>query len=203
MEKDDLEKALTQGLQSASTHSSNGRLSDREEKFIQIYLDTFSKVEAYRKAYSRPRDLTESLLPEIDALLNKPAVERKLKAELAKRLDTRLSTAPHFLLNYIEEILNLDPRDFYEDDGITVKSLDQIPAEKRKFMRIGKPIVNGRTGDAYPTYEIPSFSSGVDKLLDIVKLVTQLAANKSGQADPANVDEIRERRERILNGIKE
>jgi hypothetical protein len=175
-------------------------LSTREAKFIHEYCSSFNKVDAYRKSFYSKEHADEVAL-KADALLNRPEIERKVKNELSKKLDSKLMTAPHFLMNYIDQVINLDPLDFYEADGVTIKPLDQIPVEKRKFIRVGKPTVNARTGQVFPGYELPTFSSAVDKLLDIVRLVTQTAAKNPG--DTGDTEEVRQRRERILNSIGE
>lgn len=174
------------------------KLSDRTSRFIEEYCTTFNKVEAYRKAFSTKEHADEVAI-KADELMNQPQVEKRIRNELSKKLDTKLSTAPHILMDLITELMNMDMTDFYEDDGCTTKALSDIPADKRKFLRIGKPTVNNRTGEVYPSYEIPTFSQALDKLLDVVKLVTTV--NAKNPASDGDLDETRQRRERILNMI--
>lgn len=174
-------------------------ISDREARFIFEYCANFNKVDAYRKAFNTHQHADEVAL-KADDLLNRPEIERRVKNELAKKLDAKLIAAPHFLMNYIQDILSLDIRDFYEDDGLHVKPLDQIPFEKRKYLRIGKVTTNAKTGAAYVTYELPQFSATLTTLLDIVKIVTQVQAKTPGDTNDA--EEARQRRERILNAVE-
>lgn len=174
-------------------------ISDREGTFIAEYCACFNKVQAYRKAYN-DRGHADEIAIKAEILMNRPEIEKRIRNELSKKLDTKTSTAPHILMNAIEELLNLDISDFYEDDGLNIKPLSEIPPEKRKYIRIGKPTVNNRTGDVYPSYEIPTFSQALDKLLDVVKLVTTV--NAKNPASDNDLEETTERRQRILNQIE-
>jgi hypothetical protein len=196
----DVEEALVKKIEMPKRQISRiSDISDREGTFIAEYCACFNKVQAYRKAYN-DKGHADEIAIKAETLMNRPEIEKRIKNELAKKLDSKLSTAPHLLMDLIGELMNMDMTDFYEDDGLTTKPLSEIPAEKRKFLRIGKPTVNNRTGEVYTTYEIPTFSQALDKLLDVVKLVTTVnAKNPAGDGD---LDETRERRERILNQIE-
>lgn len=194
----DVEDKLTSLVPKKPKSKQVADISDREARFIHEYCTSMNKVDAYRRAY-HTKEFADEVALKADALLNTPEIERRIKNELAKKLDSTLMTAPHFLMKYIQEIIELDIADFYEDDGIHLKPLSSIAPEKRKYVRMGRPTTNSRTGDVYAIYELPTFSSALDKLLDVVKLVTQAAANNPNSNNGS--EEARERRERILNGI--
>jgi hypothetical protein len=173
-------------------------LSGKEQRFVYEYCETLNAMEAHRRAYGG-KMLDDIRKMEVDKLFARPEIERKIRPLLAKKLDATVAVAPHWVMRYIDEILNLDPLDFYEADGLTIKPLDQIPMEKRKFLRVGKPTVNNKTGSVYAVYEITPMLAALDRLFDIVKLVSTVNANKA--PDAADMGEVEERRRKILESV--
>lgn len=193
-----VESTLVKAVDTAPMKKSS-RLTDKEERFIDYYLEAFNKCDAYRRSYGGKHHSDEVALM-ADAILNRPEVERKVKQQMSKMLSTKLATAPHWILIYIQELLALDPMEYLEDDGITIKPLTAIRPEVRKFIRQGKPTVNNKTGEIIGAYELPSFSAALDKLMEIFKLATTLAVASGDKAEESS--EVSERRSRVLSSLE-
>lgn len=179
----------------------NAPLTDKEKLFIMYYTESLNKTLAYRKAY--PEELknlntVSSITNRAIRLLEKPKIKKIIHDKIQKSLDQEIAKSPNVLLKQIERYLELDPADFYRDDG-TVIPLSELDEEKRLLISNINKQISAKTGGVVLTYELPSKIKLLDKLSDLVKFVAQVRA-VAGETQDTSSDAAK-KRDAIFNGV--
>ena len=119
---------------------------------------------------------------------------------LQRSLDAEIAKSPNLLLKYIERYMELDPADYYEDDG-RPKPMSELPVEARLLISNINKQSNPRTGAIIMTYVLPDKTKLLDKLSDLVKFVAQVRATLGDNLDM--VGEAAKKRDEIFSKYKE
>lgn len=171
-------------------------LTEQEQIFIDSYCQSLNKSLAYQKAFGKSDDSTHMATRVID----RPHVYAAIRDRLQRNLDAEIAQAPNILLKYIEKYMELDPADYYDDDG-KCKPMSELPIEARLLISNVTKIVNNRTGAIVMTYVLPDKSKLLDKLSYLVKFVAQVRTVIGDQLDM--VGEAAKKRDEIFNKYKE
>lgn len=170
-------------------------LTPEEEEFIRIYAETLNKKRAYEKSHLDGKsDLHAST--RATELLDRPEIGRRVAELMQKNLDADVAKSPNLLLKYIERYLELDPINFYNDDG-TIIPLSELSPENRMLISNVSKIINNRTGDVVVTYTLPDKIKLLDHLSKLVTFVSQVRALSSDGS--LNSAEAEKRRNEIFN----
>lgn len=173
------------------------KLTDQEQIFVDEYCTTLNKTLAYRTAYgdTGKKDIRRLA----DKLIENPLVYNKIQNNLQRSLDAEIAKSPNLLLKYIERYMELDPSDYYEDDG-RPKPMSELPVEARLLISNINKQSNPRTGAIIMTYVLPDKTKLLDKLSDLVKFVAQVRATLGDNLDM--VGEAAKKRDEIFSKYK-
>ena len=174
------------------------QLTDQEKIFVEEYCSSLNKRLAYRRAFGETGKQNEGKLA--DQVIERPAVYNHIQATLQRSLDSEIAKSPNLLLKYIERYMELDPADYYEDDG-KPKLMSELDVEKRLLISNINKQANPRTGAIIMTYILPDKSKLLDKLSDLVKFVAQVRATLGDNLDM--VGEAAKKRDEIFNKYKQ
>lgn len=176
-------------------------ITDQEQMFIDEYLVSLNKSLAYKKAF--PEKVIGKNTADIAAaskyLLEKPHIYAQVATRLQDSLDSEIAKAPSILLKYIERYMELDPSDYYEDDG-RPKAMSELPIEARLLISNVNKQVNARTGSIVLTYVLPDKTKLLDKLSELVRFVAQVRAMTGDQSSIS--DEAAKKREEIFREFR-
>lgn len=171
-------------------------LTEQEQIFVEQYCQSLNKTLAYQKAFGKTNDGAHMASRVID----RPHVYAAIRDKLQRNLDAEIAQAPNILLKYIEKYMELDPADYYEDDG-RCKPMSELPIEARLLISNVTKIVNNRNGAIVMTYVLPDKSKLLDKLSDLVKFVAQVRTVIGDNLDM--VGEAAKKRDEIFNRYKD
>lgn len=174
------------------------QLTEQEELFVEEYCSSLNKSLAYRKAFGETGKKNEHALA--DKIIERPNVYNKIQTTLQRSLDAEIAKSPNLLLKYIERYMELDPADYYEDDG-RPKPMSELPVEARLLISNINKQSNPRTGAIIMTYVLPDKTKLLDKLSDLVKFVAQVRATLGDNLDM--VGEAAKKRDEIFSKYKE
>lgn len=172
-------------------------LTEEEENFIKYYVLTLNKKMAYEKAFRGGEADSYGTL-HAEEVLARPEIARRVGTLLQKALDDDVAKSPNLLLKYIQRYLELDPADFYYDDGRVIP-LSQLSPENRLLISNLNKIVNGRTGNIVLSYQLPDKLKLLDYLAKLVALVTEVKAMNLNTGNEDN--EAERRRQEILASV--
>lgn len=148
----------------------NPEISPPEMIFVDTYTNTLNKTQSMRKAF--PDLPKEQYYDKANQLLTKPAIKQLVSEAIQKNLDGDVSRTPAMLLKYIEGTLGLEMSDFYKPDGEAIP-LDEIDPDKLSYVINVDAVVNNKSGLFRTKYVLPNKEKAVDRLIDIVKLLTE------------------------------
>lgn len=130
-----------------NSNTKERRLTEKQEKFCQYYIDTGNASEAYRMAYNTEKMQPNSINVEACNLLNEkknPKISiriNEIRAERAAASQVKRETVQQVLM----DIVTSDPNDLYTIDPksgkIKMKSPNQLPKRARNAL---KKIKNNR-----------------------------------------------------------
>lgn len=174
----------------------NEIIPNPEDKFVEYYVETLNKRIAYEKAFGPD----EKALAKANKLLQREDIASRISDEMQKKLDSDVAKSPALLLKYIEQYLQLDPADFYTDDGRVIP-LSQLSPENRILISNINKQINVRDGKVLLTYNLPDKLKLLDHLSRLVAFVAQVRAltNK----DDSNAEEAERKRKEILEDFDE
>lgn len=109
------------------------KLVERQEKFLQRYVQDFNITKSYRHAYPNCKN-DESAAASGSALLKKPKVKTRLDEILRERSE-RTSIDSTYIVEYLKGAAELDLEDFATigKQGVTLKEFKAIPKSIRKY----------------------------------------------------------------------
>jgi len=148
----------------------NPEISPPEQVFVEAYTNTLNKTQSMRKAF--PDMPKEQYYDKANQLLTKPAIKQLVSESIQRNLDGDVSRTPAMLLKYIEGTLGLEMSDFYTSDGEAIP-LDDIDPDKLSYIINVDAVVNNKSGLFRTKYVLPNKEKAVDRLIDIVKLLTE------------------------------
>ena len=173
------------------------KLTDQEKIFVEEYCSSLNKTLSYRKAFGETGKKNEATLA--NQIIERPHVYNQIQMQLQRSLDAEIAKSPNLLLKYIERYMELDPADYYEDDG-RPKPMSELPVESRLLISNINKQSNPRTGAIIMTYVLPDKTKLLDKLSDLVKFVAQVRATLGDNLDM--VGEAAKKRDEIFNKYK-
>ncbi len=173
-------------------------LTKEEENFIQYYVETLNKRIAYEKAFNNGETVPFSD-SKASELMERPEIGRRIAQLMQKNLDADVAKSPNLLLKYIQRYLELDPKDYYDDNGRIIP-LSKLDVEKRLLISNIIKIVNGRTGDIVITYQLPDKLKLLDYLSKLVTFVAEVR-RLTNDADVAKTEEAEKRRDEIFKNF--
>lgn len=184
----------------AADYSTDRRpLTPQEEMFIRVYAETLNRKLAFERAY-RDGAADPNASSRAGELLDRPEIGRRVAEIMQKNLDADVAKSPNLLLKYIERYLELDPINFYNDDG-TIIPLSELTPENRMLVSNVSKIINNRTGEVVVSYTLPDKIKLLDHLSKLVTFVSQVRALSSDGT--LNSAEAEKRRNEIFNEGKE
>jgi len=149
-------------------------LTEQEQNFIRFYAESLNKKLSYERAFldggTDPNGTTRA-----NEILSKPEIGRRVAKLMQQNLDSDVSRSPNLLLKYIERYLELDPANYYNDDGSIIKFSDLSTEARLLISNINKQI-NNRTGQVVLSYALPDKIKLLDHLVKLVAFVTQVRA---------------------------
>lgn len=173
------------------------KLTDQEKIFVEEYCSSLNKTLSYRKAFGETGKKNEATLA--NQIIERPHVYNQIQMQLQRSLDAEIAKSPNLLLKYIERYMELDPADYYEDDG-RPKPMSELPVESRLLISNITKQSNPKTGAIIMTYVLPDKTKLLDKLSDLVKFVAQVRATLGDNLDM--VGEAAKKRDEIFNKYK-
>lgn len=171
-------------------------ITEQEQIFIDHYTQTLNKSQAYRKAF--PDCPERYATTKANALLKNPIIKKKVNELVQKDVDEATARSPAILLKQIERYLELDPADYYHDDG-SIKKLSELTYEQRTLIDNFVKQVNSRTGDVELSYSLPSRTKILDQLGSLVSLITKVRAVSGETADTGS--DAAKKRDEIFNSV--
>jgi phage terminase small subunit len=170
-------------------------LTAKEEEFVHAYCETLNKTRAYYAVFGKTDTSSAT------KMIERPHVYQAIATQLQKNLDAEVARSPNLLLKYIERYMELDPSEYYDDDG-KVKPLSSLDIDKRLLVSNVTKQVNNRTGAIVLSYALPDKTKLLDKLSELVRFVAQVRAMTGDTLDLAG-EAARKRDEIFLSAVNE
>jgi phage terminase small subunit len=121
----------------------NIKLTAKQDKFVQKYLECGNASEAYRCAYDADRMKAETIHRKAHAVL----VDGKVTARLEKlraKINTRAEVGLTEVANILSDVVMADVTEFINPNGtIKVDAISRMPIEMRRLIQSIKSTRNG------------------------------------------------------------